>query len=102
MREYVVGKLDEIPDGKGIAVQAGRREVAVFRVGREVFAIANSCPHKGASLCEGEVMKAEKMVRCPWHHWNWQLTDGKLETEPRQGLRKYEVALDGDDVVLRI
>ena len=35
-------------------------------------------------------------------HWNWQLTDGKLETEPRQGLRRFDVSLDGDDVILRV
>ena len=102
MTEYVVGKLDDIPDGKGIAVQAGRREIAVFRVGREVFAIANACPHKGASLCEGEVMRNEKMVRCPWHHWNWSLENGTLEPDPAQGLRTYEVAVDGDEVIVRV
>lgn len=102
MQEYIVGKIEDIPDGKAICVQAGRREIAVFRVGSEVFAVANSCPHKGASLCEGEVLRKEKIVRCPWHHWNWRLTDGRLETEPRQALRRFDVALDGEDVVLRI
>lgn len=102
MQEYVVGKVDEIPDGKGIAVQAGRRTIAVFRIGREFFAIHNTCPHKGASLCEGTVVCEEKVVRCPWHHWNWSLESGKLEPDPNQGLRTYEVAVDGDDVIVRV
>jgi nitrite reductase/ring-hydroxylating ferredoxin subunit len=49
MAEYVVGKLNEIPEGKAIAVEAGRRTIAVFRVGGKLYAIANRCPHKGAS-----------------------------------------------------
>lgn len=102
MKEYFVGKLADIPDGKGIAVEAGRRTVAVFRVGAEVFATPNSCPHKGASLCEGEVVCTDKIVRCPWHHWNWQLADGTLQADPRQRLRRFEVVIDGDDVILRI
>ena len=102
MPEYLVGKLADIPKGKAIAVEAGRRVVAVFRVGDEVFATANSCPHKGASLCEGEVVCEEKIVRCPWHHWNWNLEDGSLEADPRQHLRKFDVAIEGDDVVLRL
>lgn len=102
MQEYLVGKLADIPDGKGIAVAAGRRSVAVFRVGNEVFATANACPHKGASLCEGPLMGSEKIVRCPWHHWNWKLDDGSLEADPRQHLRQYDVALEGDNVILRI
>ncbi len=101
MAEYVVGKLADIVPGTAIAVMAGRHTVAVFRIGDDFFAINNSCPHKGASLCEGEVMAAEGMVRCPWHHWNWRLGDGRLESDPRQRLRIYEVAVEGDEVILR-
>jgi NAD(P)H-dependent nitrite reductase small subunit len=102
MQEYLVGKFSELPEGKGVAVEAGRRTVAVFKIGADVFAISNTCPHKGASLCEGEVVCETKMVRCPWHHWNWRLTDGALEPDPRQHLRKYDVVVEGDDVILRI
>jgi NAD(P)H-dependent nitrite reductase small subunit len=101
MAEYVVGKVDEFVSGKAVAVQAGRRAIAVFRVGNDFFAISNVCPHKGASLCDGEVLIQERVVRCPWHHWNWQLDDGKLESDPRQSVRVYEVAVDGDEVILR-
>jgi 3-phenylpropionate/trans-cinnamate dioxygenase ferredoxin subunit len=102
MAEYIVGKIDDIPEGKGIAVQAGQRTIAVFRARGRLYAVANRCPHKGASLCDGEVMVEEGIVRCPWHHWHWQLGDGKLEADPRQGLRTYEVDVDGDDVVVRV
>jgi nitrite reductase (NADH) small subunit len=102
MQEYVVGKVSEIPEGKGIAVQAGRRTIAVFRIGQEFFAIHNTCPHKGASLSEGAVVCEDKVVRCPWHHWNWRLESGTLELDPRQGLRTYPVAVDGDDVIVRV
>jgi len=101
MTDYVVGKVDEIPAGTAVAVQAGRRTVAVFRVGNDFFAVNNTCPHKGASLCDGEIMIEEKIVRCPWHHWNWQLEDGRLQSDGRQALRTYQVAVDGDEVILR-
>jgi nitrite reductase (NADH) small subunit/3-phenylpropionate/trans-cinnamate dioxygenase ferredoxin subunit len=101
MTDYVVGKIGDIPPGTAIAVQAGRRTIAVFRIGDDFFAVNNTCPHKGASLCEGEVVLEEKIVRCPWHHWNWQLEDGKLQSDRRQGLRTYPVAVDGDEVIVR-
>jgi len=102
MAEYVVGKVGDILPGTAIAVQAGRFTVAVFRVGDDFFAINNACPHKGASLCEGEVIAAERIVRCPWHHWNWRLDSGNLQSDPRQRVRTYEVAIDGDEVILRM
>jgi len=101
MTEYVVGKIEDIPVGTAIAVQAGRRTIAVFRVGDDFFAVNNACPHKGASLCDGEIVIEEKIVRCPWHHWNWQLEDGKLQSDGRQGLRTYQVAVNGDEVIVR-
>lgn len=101
MIDYVVGKIGDIPPGTAIAVQVGRRTIAVFRVGDDFFAVNNTCPHKGASLCDGEIVIEEKIVRCPWHHWNWQLEDGKLQSDRRQGLRTYEVAVDGDEVIVR-
>jgi len=101
MAEYVVGRVDDIPPGKALAVQAGRRTVAIFRVGDDFFAVSNACPHKGASLCEGEILIEDKIVRCPWHHWNWRLADGSLQSDPRQRLRTLEVAVDGDELILR-
>lgn len=101
MSEYIVGTLDDIAPGTAVAVQAGSRTVAVFRVGDEFFAVANTCPHKGASLCEGEVIASERIVRCPWHHWNWRLDGGRLESDPRQRLRTYEIAVEGREVILR-
>jgi nitrite reductase (NADH) small subunit len=99
MIEYVVGKIGDIAPGTAVAVQAGPRTIAVFRLGDDFFAISNVCPHKGASLCDGEIV--DGVVRCPWHHWNWRLEDGTLESDPRQRVRTYEVAVDGDQVILR-
>ena len=102
MTEYVIGTIDEFPPGKAVAVQAGRRTIAVFRLGDDFFAINNTCPHKGASLCDGEVLVDDKVVRCPWHHWNWRLDDGRLESDPRQGVRVYRVAIEDGEVIVSV
>jgi nitrite reductase (NADH) small subunit/3-phenylpropionate/trans-cinnamate dioxygenase ferredoxin subunit len=99
--EYLVGKVDDIPRGGAIAIAAGHRTIAVFRIGDDFFAINNTCPHKGAALCDGEIIVQDRIVRCPWHHWNWRLHDGRLESDPRQSVRTYPVAVDGDEVILR-
>ena len=38
MKEYLIGKIDDIPEGKGRAFQAGRATVAVFRDGQSLRA----------------------------------------------------------------
>src|SRR5205809_7213616 len=72
-KEYLLGKLEDIPEGKGRAFKAGRTTVAVFRANGKVFAINNRCVHKGASMCEGDLTDGGKVVRCPWHNWAFDL-----------------------------
>jgi quercetin dioxygenase-like cupin family protein len=67
MTEYLLGKIEDFPEGKGRAFRAGTRTVAVFRTKDGIFAIANRCIHKGASVCEGEISENGTVVRCPWH-----------------------------------
>jgi nitrite reductase (NADH) small subunit len=49
--------------------------VAVFRNDAdEVFALLDSCPHKGGPLSEGIVFG--RRVACPLHNWTIGLDDG--------------------------
>ena len=100
-KEYLLGKLADIPEGKGRAFKAGRTTVAVFRANGKVFAINNRCVHKGASMCEGDLTDGGKVVRCPWHNWSFDLASGQHRLDPNERLRTYEVRLEGDQVILR-
>lgn len=100
MKEYLLGKLEEFPEGKGRAFKAGTRTVAVFRVKGQVYAIANRCIHKGASMCEGTLSENGTVVRCPWHNWGFDLATGELCLDHAEKLRTYQVKLDGDRVIL--
>lgn len=105
MTDYIIGSIDAIdsliPEGESIAVQAGRRTIAVFNLGDGDFhAIANTCPHKGASLCEGKIESGTRIVRCPWHLWNWSLETGEFEVAPKQRVPTFEVAVVDGQLVL--
>jgi nitrite reductase/ring-hydroxylating ferredoxin subunit len=100
MKEYLIGKLGDLPEGKGRAFQAGTRTVAVFRANGKVFAVANRCVHKGASMCDGSLSDNGTVVRCPWHNWPFDLATGQNRLDPSERLRTYEVKLRGDEVIL--
>ena len=91
--------IDAIADGGMLAGHVDENAVLLARDGEEFFAVGAHCSHYGGPLVDG--LRVGDTVRCPWHHWNWQLTDGKLESDPRQGVRTYEVAVEGNDVILR-
>ena len=57
--------------------------VAVFRTADDrVFALADSCPHKGGPLSQG-IVHGDR-VACPLHNWNIRLETG-MAVEPDEG-----------------
>lgn len=60
-----IGTLDDFVDGEPAAIIAGERQVAVFRLGDEVFALNDLCSHGHARLSDGYV--EDGCVECPLH-----------------------------------
>jgi 3-phenylpropionate/trans-cinnamate dioxygenase ferredoxin subunit len=96
MSRHVVATVDEIPPGGRKIVTVKGREIGVFNVNNEFFALINRCPHQGARLCEGailsrlvspmpgqyELTRKGEMIRCPWHCWEFDIKTGQSWCEP--------------------
>ena len=93
--------LAEIPDGGMICRAHGARQVMLARVGGEVFAIDDVCPHAGAPLHEGDLgREGEFLVTCPWHEAHFDVRNGKVhqDTDWAVDTASYRVELRGDEV----
>ena len=45
--------------------------------------------------------KDDRVIRCPWHGWEFDLETGRSLLEPKRvGLKTYRVTQEGDEVVL--
>jgi NAD(P)H-dependent nitrite reductase small subunit len=86
---------DELPEGEGRVVEAGAKTIAVFRRAGELHAVQNVCPHAGGSLGHGHFSSEKGVVRCPRHAWGFDVTTGNCLTQPRYGLKRYEVREEG-------
>jgi nitrite reductase/ring-hydroxylating ferredoxin subunit len=102
MTDYLLGKPDDIPEGRGRAFDAGGRIVAVFRGKGRFHAIANKCLHRGASMCDGVVADGGSTVRCPWHNWTFDLETGRNAVDPDIAMRVYKVRAEGDQLILTV
>ena len=80
MRYIAVCKLEEIPDRGGKMVEIDGLEIALFRIGDQVYALDNECTHAGGPLAEGEIEGEE--VICPWHEARFNLKTGKATAPP--------------------
>jgi len=50
----------------------------VFNVDCKIFVVDNECPHLGEAL--GSSRLEGKLVTCPNHGWQFDVTDGKCIT----------------------
>ena len=104
MERFVVARADEIPPGGRKLVTVRGREVVVFNVEGELFALLDRCPHQGGSLCRGKLVglvesdepgryryhRQGEIIRCPWHGWEFDLRTGKSQCDPgRTWVRSY-------------
>ncbi|HEX5042772.1 MAG TPA: Rieske 2Fe-2S domain-containing protein [Candidatus Polarisedimenticolaceae bacterium] len=97
-----VGVLSEFPEGRGRAVLVDGHRIAILRQGSRMVAVADACPHMGASLADGRI--EDGIVTCPWHGWRYDVATGKglAPARPWACVRTFEVKLEGDDVLVRI
>lgn len=102
MADYVVGRVGDFIEGKGQAFRIGRRTLAVFRTRSGFAALPNRCIHRGASLCDGEVVEDGAYVRCPWHNWSFDLATGACRVSEQERVRTFPVRVVGDDVIVTV
>lgn len=93
--------LNDIPKLGSRVVRSADKEIAIFRTEDDrVFALHNSCPHKGGPLSQG-IVYGDK-VACPLHNWKISLVDGNAE-EPDEGHTAcFAVKIEEDMVYLEL
>ena len=115
MSRHVVASVGEIAPGASKLVTVKGREIGVFNIKGEFFALANKCPHEGAALCRGKLVglalsdepgqyrltRQGELLKCPWHGWEFDVRTGQSYCEPeRIQVRSYPVEIaEGQRVV---
>ena len=95
-----VAGVAEIPAGQGKTVEVDGKQIALFNCDGTFYAIDNTCKHRGGPLGEGELEGTT--VICPWHGWAYDVTTGVCADESDCAVDTFEVAVDGDDVLVKM
>ena len=110
MASHPVAKIGEIPPGGRKLVTVGKIQLGVFNVGGNFFAYRSVCPHAGAPVCTGKISGTTlpsavyeyayglegRILRCPWHGWEFDLRTGEHLVDPATKLKRIETKLEGD------
>ncbi|MEM2759825.1 MAG: non-heme iron oxygenase ferredoxin subunit [Nitrososphaerales archaeon] len=102
MVKLVVGKREDIPNGKMIHVEVGGKDILVANIEGNFYAMSDICTHAGANLHEGEL--EGKVLTCPWHGAKWDVTNGKLIAFPARirDEESYKVTIENETVYVEV
>ena len=114
MARHVVARAADIPPGTNRVVTVDGREIVVFHINGEFFALLNRCPHEGAPMQKaqpiarldsdepGEYRRSRvgELLRCPWHGWEFDVRNGQSYFDPRNcKMRAYPVSVQAGETL---
>jgi nitrite reductase/ring-hydroxylating ferredoxin subunit len=116
MARHVVATVGEVAPGSNKLVTVKGRDIGIFNIKGEYFALANTCPHEGASLCKGKLVglaesdepgkyrltRHGELLKCPWHGWEFDVRTGQSWCDPHNTyVRQYAVSVEAGDDLLK-
>lgn len=99
-RELVVCRLEDLSEEHAVAVDAGELRLAVFLHEGRVYALGETCPHRGGPLHLGKV--AHGIVRCPWHLWQFDLATGRSPVNPKSCVPAYPARIQNGTILVTL
>jgi nitrite reductase/ring-hydroxylating ferredoxin subunit len=114
MAWQIAATTKEVEPGQTRIVTIGKKEIGLFNVEGNYHAVLNFCPHARAPICKGKVqdvliangnaeyefMPNMKALRCPWHHWEFDIDTGKAICNIHERLKIYDVKVEDDHIMI--
>jgi nitrite reductase/ring-hydroxylating ferredoxin subunit len=113
--EHIVAREGEIAEGDRRIVRIGEREIGVFNVRGQYYALPNICIHQAGPLCKGRISgtltasaandwKFEwsfegEILTCPWHALEYNITTGQCLAFPKRRVRTYPVRVENGQII---
>ena len=95
-----IAEKSDLNPGECKVVEVEGKTLAIFNVDGSFYALDNTCLHRGGPLGEGEL--DEKIVTCPWHGWQYDVTTGANANNPAVKVACFPVRVEGTSVFVEV
>ncbi|MFE8698418.1 Rieske (2Fe-2S) protein [Cytobacillus sp. FJAT-53684] len=114
---YRLGEVSELSSKRCNNFEIDGKSIAVLYSQGTFYALSNTCPHKGASMCAGDIRGTmipsnpseinydmeDKVLVCPWHGYEFDIETGKpLFGVTKSKLKTYTVFEENGDLFIQI
>ncbi|MDF2118814.1 non-heme iron oxygenase ferredoxin subunit [Roseiarcaceae bacterium H3SJ34-1] len=98
---HAVGQLDALDPQYPTRISVEGLDIALCRVGDEVFATSNMCSHAFAFLSDGFIEDFE--IFCPLHEGSFDVRTGEAKSLPcREAIEVFAVKLEGNEIFVAL
>ncbi len=95
-----VARISDLGPGTAKTVDVNGKAVALFNVGGTIYALDNTCLHRGGPLGDG--MLEGDVVTCPWHGWQYKVRTGENMMNGTIKVAAYPVQVEGNDIKVAV
>ncbi len=99
-KDVLVALAADIPEGERKIVQVGDASIGIFHHNGAWYAIQNHCLHRGGPVATG-CLEGD-VITCPWHGFQYNVTNGELLVDPSAKLGMYPVTIQNGEVHLQV
>ena len=110
----------DLPEGERRIVDVEDREIGVFNVKGEYYALENDCCHLGGPVCTGKVSREivaeypgpgqrvkerfsdNPTISCPWHGYEYELATGEHVGVGEPVVNTYDVVVEGGTIYVDV
>jgi len=93
-----IAELNEIPKGGSKLVMVDDVPVALFNLKGKIHAWDNRCPHRGASLADGNI--SESIIQCKFHLWEFDVETGCAVANSDLRVKTFPIKVKNDEVFI--
>ena len=97
-RDILAARVDEIPEGERKILTINDVSIGLFHHKGNWYALKNVCLHRGGPVCTG-TLEGDTLT-CPWHGFQYDITDGHLLVDDSAHLDTYHIKLQNGEVHL--
>jgi nitrite reductase (NADH) small subunit len=92
--------VEESPPGSSRELVIDELMIALYNIEGTFYALDGVCPHNGGPLGKGRVVGC--IVTCPWHGWQFNVTDGQHQLNMNFKHTSYPVRVQGNQIQIEL